>query len=139
MTPLDSAPRAPRTAVAGGFSLVEVMVAVVVLGIGLIGLAAVFPYGSKAGFEDRLTTQAVDLASQKMEQLRLKSYFDPDLTAGWHPSASGESVGSNNRFTRRYLVTDLTGTMTNVKHVEVQVTWASTQPDTVRLVTYFRR
>ena len=132
------APSCPPPAPAG-FSLVEVMVAVVVLGIGLIGMAAVFPFGSKAGIEDRLTTQAVDLAGQKMEQLRIKTYFDPDLTAGWHPSTAGESVGPNNRFNRRYLVTDLTGTMTNVKHVEVEVTWASTRPDTIRLVTYFRR
>lgn len=122
-----------------GFSLIEIMVAVVVLAIGLIGLAALFPYGSKAGFDARKTTEAVDLATQQLEQLRLKTYADPELADGWHPDASGEAVGSGNTFNRRYLVTAMTGTMANFKHVEVQVTWPATNPDTVRLVTYFRR
>jgi len=135
-------PRPPRARIAAeerGFSLIEVMVAVIILGIGLMGMAAVFPYGSKATVSDRLISSAVDLATQKMEELRTKRYSDAFLTAGWHPSSSGEQVGSNSRFTRRYLVTDLTGAMAGVKHVEVQVTWASTNPDTIRIVTYFRR
>ena len=133
------APRLPRLNSNEGFTLVEIMVAVVVLGIGLIGLAALFPYGSKAGFDARKTTEAVDLATQQMEQLRLKTFSDPTLTAGWHPTAAGEAVGSGNTFNRRYLVTDMTGSMANFKHVEVQVTWPATNPDTIRLVTYFRR
>lgn len=122
-----------------GFTLIEILVATVVLGIGLISLAALFPYGSKAGFDARKTTEAVDLATQQLERLRLKSYSDAELAAGWHPSASGEAVGSGDTFTRRYLVTAMTGSMADFKHVEVQVTWPATNPDTVRLVTYFRR
>lgn len=119
-----------------GFTLVEVLVAVVVMGVGLIGLAAVFPLGARVGVTERMTTQAVDLATQKMEQLRVESYHGTALTAGWHPSSSGEPVGPGNRFTRRYLVTALTGSMSDFKHVEVQVTWAASPPDTIRLVTY---
>lgn len=122
-----------------GFSLVEVIVALVVLGVGLLGLAAVFPLGARVGQGNRMITQAVDLATQKMEQLHLEAYTDPELAAGWHPSTAGEAVGPGSQFTRRYLVTQMTGSMANFKHVEVQVTWPTQPPDTIKLVTYFQQ
>ena len=122
-----------------GMTLIELMVAMVVLSVGIMGVALMFPYGNEASTGDRNLTAAVDLAQQKMEQLRTVDYIHTDLSAGWHPTVSGEQVGSNNRFTRRWLVTQMTGSLSDVKTVEVQVTWSNVRPDTVRLVSYFQR
>jgi type IV pilus assembly protein PilV len=122
-----------------GMTLVELMIALVVLSIGIMGVALMFPYGNEASTDDRNLTAAVDLAQQKMEQLRTVRHIDPDLDTGWHPTVNGEQVGTNNNFTRRWLVTQMAGTFSDVKQVEVQVTWTSANPDTVRLVSYFQR
>ena len=122
-----------------GMNLVELMMALVVMSVGIMGIATLFPFGTMKSVDDRNLTTAVDLAQQQMEQIRMLSYSDGDLNPGWHPSAAGDSVGPSNRFIRRYQVTQLTGDMSDMKSVEVQVTWPSARPDTVRLVTYILR
>ena len=122
-----------------GMSLVELMISLIVMSIGILGVAALFPIGRKSSNDDRLLTQAVDLGQQQMEQLRALTFVDPALTAGWHPDINGEQLGPSNRFNRRYQVLDLTGDLAGTKQVEIQVTWADISPDTVRLVTYIGR
>src|SRR5262249_36090143 len=124
-----------------GFSVVELMVALTVLGIGIIGLANVFPLGSSNQLRDRLRTSATDIAQQKMEQLRLEAWSAADLTDGTHPSMSGESLSLQDEgsFTRKWFVTTQSGNFSDMKLVTVQVTWQFMRKDTVQLVSYFRR
>jgi prepilin-type N-terminal cleavage/methylation domain-containing protein len=119
-----------------GMTMVELMMALVVLSIGLLGLAAIFPAGRRFTNRDRLMTTATDLAEQKMEQLRTLSYSDPDLTIGTHPTASGETVGNNNRFVRWWTITQIA---TDLRCADVRVTWAAVRPETARVLTYFKR
>lgn len=120
-------------------TLIELMMSLVVLSIGIMGVAMLFPFGSRGTNDGRLLTQAADLAQQKMEQLRTLSYSHADLAVGTHPSASGETVGDTNRFQRWWTVTQLgTGQMES-RRVEVAVTWTATRPDTARLTTIFKR
>jgi prepilin-type N-terminal cleavage/methylation domain-containing protein len=61
-----------------GFSLVEVLFALVVLSVAVSGLAHLFTVAAYANARARSTTYAAVLAQQKMEQLRGLSYgFDP--------------------------------------------------------------
>src|SRR5262245_55553751 len=85
-----------------GFSVIETMVALALLGLGIIGLASLFPLGSSTQLRDKMRTSAADLAQQKMEQLRLLEWSDPILAAGTHPTVSGETLNLQNEgiFTR---------------------------------------
>jgi len=117
-------------------TMVEMMVALIVLSIGLLGIAAIFPAGRRFSTRDRMLTTASDLALQKMEQIRTWSYSDSNLTVGTHPTASGENVGPNNRYLRWWSVTQLA---TDLRMADVRVTWTATRPETARVVTYFKR
>ena len=61
-----------------GFSLVEVLFALVVLSVAVSGLAHLFTVAAYTNARARATTYAAVLAQQKMEQLRGLAYgFDP--------------------------------------------------------------
>ena len=125
----------------GGFSVIELMVALTILGIGILGLANVFPLGSSTQMRDRLRTSAADQAQQKMEQLRTESWSAPNLADGTHPNTSGETVTLQDEgtYNRRWIVEDQAGNFSDMKRVTVQVTWVAAHPETVTLVSYFRR
>lgn len=60
-----------------GFSLVEVLVAMLVLSVGLISVAQLFALSTKGNTAARANTFTVMLAQQKMEQLRALTWgFD---------------------------------------------------------------
>ena len=130
-----------RPSAQAGFSIIELMVALILLGLGILSVANLFPLGSRTQLRDRLRTSATDLAQQKMEQLRLKGWSDPDLNAGTHPSVSGEalSLEDEGAFTRFWIVEQQTGSFADMKKVTVRVIWTYQRGDTVQLVTYFRR
>lgn len=124
-----------------GFSVVELMVALVVLGLGILGLANLFPLGGRMQMRDRMRTSAADLAQQKMEQLRLLPWSDANLDVGTHPTISGEtlSLQDEGTYQRFWIVTQGTGTFSDMKQVVVRVTWTLQRPDTFNLTSYFRR
>ena len=130
-----------RPSARAGFSVIELMVALTILGIGILGLANVFPLGSQTQIKDRLRTSGADLAQQKMEQLRLESWSGAELTDGVHPTVSGEALALQNegRFTRYWTVATQAGTFSDMKKVTVRVRWTFLRTDSVELVSYFRR
>jgi prepilin-type N-terminal cleavage/methylation domain-containing protein len=67
-----------------GFSLIEVMVAVMVFAIGALSLAAVIPLGSGKASQAGRQTLAAELATDRAERLLSTPYDDPDLEAGVH-------------------------------------------------------
>jgi type IV pilus assembly protein PilV len=62
-----------RGVVARGFTLVEVLVALFVLAIGMLGMAALQAQALRAGHESRLTSDAVQLASALAERMGANS------------------------------------------------------------------
>jgi type IV pilus modification protein PilV len=78
-TPLDR--RAPRDR---GFTLIEVLMALAVFGIGVLGLALVIPLGAKKSTSASQQSRASQLAAARAEQLLATAYNDDDLTAGLH-------------------------------------------------------
>jgi len=66
-----------------GLSLVEVVVFIVVLGIGLAGMAVIYNQLTLASVDPLVRKQAVAIASSLMEEIQLKSftYCDPDDAA----------------------------------------------------------
>jgi hypothetical protein len=75
-----------------GVTLMELMISVSVLTIGVIGSMGAFKYINKAMTQSRLKTIATNLAQEKMEVLRNKSYFQllvttaPATSTGYDPN-----------------------------------------------------
>jgi prepilin-type N-terminal cleavage/methylation domain-containing protein len=63
----------------GGFTLVEVLVAILLMGIAALGVAQLFAVSIRAASAARNQTSTTVLAAQKMEQLRALTWgFDAD-------------------------------------------------------------
>src|SRR5260370_14509454 len=67
----------PRAASARGFSLIETMVAILVLSVGLVGLASLAAQSLSGTSRSRFSAAAADLATEKLEDLSRWPVFDP--------------------------------------------------------------
>ena len=120
-TPGNPARRLPRPG-EGGFSLIEVVIALAVFAIGVLGLAVMVPMGSnRIGLAGR-QTHASTLASEHAEALLITPYGDTDLTAGIHTDTSNPV---DHYYYVRWTVTDDTPA-TNCKRVVIEVARTST-------------
>lgn len=109
-----------------GFTILEVMIALVVLSIGLLGLGALQLVAIKGNSFSSEMTYATMLAQQQAETLKNHAYTDADLTQGTH-SAVGSSKGV--QYTVTWNVTDDTPD-TNMKTVNLTVRWTSLRQGT---------
>lgn len=78
------------------FSLIEAMVALVVLSVGMIGIAALYGQSLSAGRTAQLRTQAVNLASDMADRIRvnrrgLDAYAGAGSNNGCDPQSGGAS------------------------------------------------
>lgn len=125
-----------------GTTLIEVLIALIVLTVGLIAVAQLFPAGARAQVQDHLLSGANDYAQQMVEELSTKPWIDPDLTAGRHPSVGTVDLGAYNEWHRFYFVTDMAAPLDNLKRVDVTVTYAGAALSSTRSVvatTYVRK
>jgi Tfp pilus assembly protein PilV len=76
-----------------GFGLLELAFALVVLAIGVLGLAALAPMGTRSAAKSGEVTRASELASQTAERLLATPYSDADLTSGTHQSPGNPQPG----------------------------------------------
>jgi prepilin-type N-terminal cleavage/methylation domain-containing protein len=65
-----------------GFALIEVMIAIVILAVGLLGLAALLAQLTGTTTQSRYSGTEVMLASEKLEDLNQRVVGDPKLTPG---------------------------------------------------------
>jgi prepilin-type N-terminal cleavage/methylation domain-containing protein len=124
-----------------GFSMVEVLIALIIMAIGIFSVARMFPAGARGQVQDRLTVGASDYVQEKQEYLHGLSWSDPDLTDGRHPAGTAmESIG-NGRWQRFYVVTTMASPLDNLKKVDVTVSWsgAGVTGRSVTTTTYVRR
>src|SRR5262245_40247591 len=129
-------PRADR-----GATLVEMMLALVILSIGLLAVNQLFPAGSRAHVCDRLTASASGFVQQKIEQVSTYAWADTGLALGRHPTGSAfETLGDLGTIRRYYTVDTLPIPLDNLRKVTVEAYWLSLG-DTMRIrsTTYVRR
>lgn len=139
-----------RHGAASGLTLLEVMIALVILSIGLLALSGMQITSIRANGSGFKSTTAVSLADQRMQQLKNLSFSDPSLTAGAHPEAPVTvSVGTSNGingvvYGRSYVVCDInnpcpaitsTGLIAGVKLIAYTVTWNDGGAHSVSLLT----
>ena len=121
---LPSGPR-PRPR-AAGFTLVEILVAAAVTGLGLVGVAAGFVHAVGGLEGGRQQTTATFLAEQRIEQLKAGALNRfPSVTTANYPSEPYGSVSSTgNRmpnYRRTVTIVDAPGGLADTKLVEVAV------------------
>ena len=78
-----------------GLTILEVLVASVLMAVGILGLLAIFPQALGSARDSGRRMVLNQLASQKLEELRSLGYTDADLTLGVHPAQSTDSDGQN--------------------------------------------
>lgn len=92
-----SAPRTTRPQPrrkGAGFTLIEVLVAMVVFAIGCLGLAMCIPLGISRVGKAGQQTRASQLASFKAEAILTTPYTDPDLSSGTHNDTANPYDGA---------------------------------------------
>jgi prepilin-type N-terminal cleavage/methylation domain-containing protein len=79
-----------------GISLIELMVTIVLLGIGLVGVSSMFVVGYRTQLHAHFASVATDLAARKLEQMKSAGYngisettFAPEFAVPELPSGSG--------------------------------------------------
>ena len=108
-----------------GFTLLEVLIAISILTVGLLGVAQMQIMGIKGNYFSGNTTTVLALAEEKMEDLLGKSYSDAELTNGNHPDTNNpidETGQAGGTYSRMWIVTDNTP-ITDTKTVMVNVSW----------------
>jgi prepilin-type N-terminal cleavage/methylation domain-containing protein len=116
-----------------GASLVEIMVALVIFGIGLTMAIRSLPEGNAKTTRSRNMSIAVNLAQEKLEDLMALTFTDGDLTAGAHDDPDNPI---RNHFTRSWTVVDDTP-MDDMKSVSVSVSFPTASTDSVRTLRTF--
>ena len=129
-----TAARASRAA--GGFTLIEVMIVIVILTFGLLSLAAMQIQAMKGSDRGRHATNAAAIAESKMEQLQQDAWATLGVTGGFVADpveqnaiqlVGGASLGERS-YNVSYQVTDLQATFTRA--VDVQVSWTEKNGET---------
>jgi len=108
-----------------GFTLLEVLIAISILTVGLLGVAQMQIMGIKGNYFSGNTTAALSLAEEKMEDLLGKSYTDAELASGNNPDANNpidETGQAGGIYSRMWTVTDNTPII-DTKEVTVSVSW----------------
>ena len=104
-----------------GFSLVEVLVAIVVLGVGIVALVGSSAMVTRMIGRGKVETRAAEVASRRLETLRLAAYStSPRCTAVGF--ANGGPVTTSN-VTESWVVP----TVGKVRSVQVNVTYRTVQ------------
>jgi Tfp pilus assembly protein PilV len=111
----------PRRRSAGGFTLVEILIALVIIQVGLFSLLAVIPITQAQVARSGSRAEASQLARQGLEGLRRLAYTDSLLEAGVVHDDPANPISS--RFQRTWQVVD-DSPIAGCKTVTVAVAWS---------------
>jgi prepilin-type N-terminal cleavage/methylation domain-containing protein len=121
-----------------GFTLLELMVALILLSIGVFAVANLFPAGMHGQVQDRMQAEAGGLAQSEIERLSGLAWTDTQLDPGRHPASGDTPCGTNGHWSRSYTVATLAAPLADVKKVSVTVSWSGANGREVTIATYVR-
>ena len=114
------------------------MAVLVVLSIGILALARLFPAAGREQLHDRMRTAGSYYAQDKIEALKALASTDANIADGRHPGAvSNEILGTNGTWKRYWTISHLDEPLDNITRVDVVVRWATPRgADSVIATTY---
>ena len=116
----------------GGFTLIEVMVAMVIFAVGILALAGMQSNYISGNARARLQTEATALGAHVIEQLRSMPFDGADLDPATNPHQP--PAGSTGPYDVQWTVTD-NAPVNNTKTVNVVVAPVNRNGRTVRIST----
>jgi len=112
-----------------GFTLVEVVVALTVIAIGVLGISVIFPLSGHDVSKSGMSTKALELCQEKIEELHHSAYDAAALTpAVTHVDSLNPIIEA---FNRSWYVTQ-DQPVSGCKTIEVTVEWVQ---DSERFIT----
>ena len=84
--------RHANTNASGGFTLIEVLLAIAIFSIGILAVGSMQISAVNNNASARMRTEATLHATEKMETLMLIPYNDPDLSDTTHTDASDDNI-----------------------------------------------
>jgi len=121
-----------NVAPAKGFTLLEIIFALAILVIGIVGVLSLFPVGLKASKRGGDFTMAAILAQRQMENIKTAGWSVYNSQDGWYnwdspnaqPSYPGESTFLDNpNFSWVAQVADLSPAVANLRQVTLSIYW----------------
>jgi type IV pilus assembly protein PilV len=103
-----------------GFTLIELMIAIVIFSIGLLAMAQLQMFSIRYNSEAQRMSEATTLAQGKMEDLMSLDYADTDLDNGDHTDPNNANI--------KWSITvnpEVTGSTTETKSITVTADWNS--------------
>jgi prepilin-type N-terminal cleavage/methylation domain-containing protein len=117
-----------RRAARAGFTLIEIMIAMALVGFGLLALAAMQLQALRFGSSGKHVSQAALFAREKMEEFQRLPWSDVAVTTGWtapvtkQGKVESESGTVNEQdYGLSWQITDLITNRT--RSIDVQVIW----------------
>jgi prepilin-type N-terminal cleavage/methylation domain-containing protein len=138
MTAMRTPSRTPHST-ERGVTLVELMIALVVLAVGVLALAQTFPAGGRAQVRDRMFSSANAFMQDKVEELTTKDWGSADLDLGRHPASGFDTVGTNRNLLRYYEVASMASPLDNLRKVTVRMNWRYMGARACSTTIYVRR
>ncbi len=118
---------------ARGFTLIEVLIAVIVLGVGVVALASSSAMVTRMIGRGKMATRASQVASQRLEVLRLLAYSTtPKCTSGQF--ANGTSASNWQGVTEKWIITASGSSRTIVDSVKYNTASGGTHTDVLTTI-----
>ncbi|MCK4236939.1 MAG: type II secretion system protein [Candidatus Krumholzibacteria bacterium] len=116
-----------------GIGLVEIMIAILIFGIGITAALRTLPESNTATTRARNLTVATNLAQEKIEELMCAPFNNAELSAGNHNDPQNPL---ERHYTRTWSITDDVP-VSAMKHLTVTVSYESGSSDnSATLTTY---
>jgi prepilin-type N-terminal cleavage/methylation domain-containing protein len=116
-----------------GFTVVEILVGITILGILMMGFLSVFPLGMRTMQKSEMLSCASGLAQDELERLKVLSVAHADLAAGNHAHPGNPLRGV---YTLSWTVVD-DSPLAQMKTIDVAVNYSDQGvPRTVQFRTY---
>ncbi|OGL44284.1 MAG: hypothetical protein A2161_04865 [Candidatus Schekmanbacteria bacterium RBG_13_48_7] len=123
-----------------GFSLIEIIFAVTILGIGLLSIASIIPFGIKAVDQSTKRSIATNLVNEGIERVKANPF--KDVIDANFPFEDYGHISGHPEFSRSYEITEASDASSTIiprlKMVTVRVFWriSDTHEINIYSVTY---